>query len=247
MTLPASLTLPDGTRYLPKVAPVFPQLWRHRTDVELGDLRDCVDRLGGCPQVFILKDESFRLTQQWQYYVRAINYKMDPKRVAMIFDWLRAFSNGNAGFNKPGNPLKNYFTNEDLDAPEFPKLDKIRTCARSVMTGLESADDLLVTTLDGNDMPALKPGRVYPTSIDRVSIDDYVYTPRTHPWLFFVANNIQRDGDTVPFSDDGGIYPWSAPRPVTYLPHVCRSSVWYPKSNLIKLRAGDGLPSPYWP
>jgi hypothetical protein len=246
MTLPASLVMDDGTRYAKvTAAPGLPQLWMHKTDNELGGVRWMKDDVNGVPQVFILDDESMKLTQQWQYFIRAINYNMTPQKVAAIFGHFRAFANG-TGFGDPNDPRKNYFTGENLDADEFPQLDKIRTCGRSVLTGTESEDSILVKTLDGNVPPALKPGKVYPTDISRVSIEDYVYTPRTHPWLFFVANNIQRDGETVPFSDDGGHYDWMGDnRPYTFLPHVSRWSVWYPKDKLIKLRAVDGVPSPY--
>lgn len=229
----------------PQTAPVLPQLWRHRTDLELdGKPRDCAFRLGGCPQVFTLYDHSMVITRQWQYYIRAINYGMDVRRVAMIFEYQRAFANG-TGFGDASDPRRNYFTNEDLDGEEL-QVDKIRTCARSVLTGLESRDDLLVTMIDGNMPPKLKPGRIPPTDISRVDPDAYVEMPRTHPWLFYVANNIQADGDTVPFSDDGGVYEWTGDnRPRTFMPHVSKYTVWYSKSKLVKLRVGEGVSSPY--
>lgn len=226
-------------------APVLPQLFRHKTDSELDGIRDCAFELGGCPQVFVLLDVSMIITRQWQYYIRAINYGMDIKRVSAIFGWFRAFAN-KTGFGQPGTPRKNYFLNEDLDGEDL-KFDKIRTCGRSVLTGTEHADSLLVNMLDGNKPPVLKPGKMYPNDISDVNVEDYVYTPRTHPWFFFVANNIQRDGETVPLSDDGGHYDWMGDnRPYTFLPHVSRFTVWYPKSKLVKLKASDGVPSPYW-
>ena len=226
-------------------APARPPLWMHQEDQQVfGSLRDCALG-GGCPAVFTLLEPNLKvpLTRDWQYYIRAINPGMSPARVAAIFGYFRAFCNG-TGLGDPDDPRANFLQNEDLLAP-FPQFDKDRTCSRSVMTGTVDGSFLLAQTFDGNIRPPLKPGRTYPAKLADVDLDDYLYAPRTHPWLFFSANIVGERGQVVPFPN-GAVYAWTgdgAPR--TFLPHVSRHQVRYPLSRLRKLTEAEPVPSPY--
>lgn len=228
-------------------SPALPQLWMHKDDLQLGGVREAAINLNGAPQVFTLLEQSVSVTRQWQYFIRAINCNMQIERVSAIFGWFRAFCN-KKGLGNPDDPRADYLLSESTTSPN-PQFDKVRTCARSVLAGVESQDDLMVHTLDGRQPPKLKAGRAYPQRVENINLDDYFYSPRTHPWLFFTANNVQPDGDTVPFSDDGGVYgDWMGDnRPYTFLPHVSGSTVWYPKSKLVKLPMGSAPPNPYHP
>jgi hypothetical protein len=121
--------------------------------------------------------------------------------------------------------------------------------ARSAMAAIDSNNVLIVTTLDGNQPPPLKPGKSYPQKLSEINPDDYLYTPRTHRWLFFAAN-------TVVSSPGGGSKVWPFPRGATYpwigdgwkytfFPHASREVVRYPLSRLRKLGTAEPIPSPY--
>jgi hypothetical protein len=75
---------------------------------------------------------------------------------------------------------------EDLNDPP-PRLDKLRTFARNIHTGVEVGTSLQVKTFDGNNPPPLKPGRAYPQTLDEVNLDDYLITPQTNIEMFLVS------------------------------------------------------------
>lgn len=236
------------------------QLWMHKEDTASGifvgesgtpRLRDCAYE-GGCPAVFVLMEpnEKVELTQQWQYYLIAINYLMTLQHVADILDYALAFANG-TGLTKPDTPRRNYILGVDLDARENPKFDKDRTCSRSVMSGVEVGDYLKITTFNGNNPPPLKAGKTYPRSVAEINPDDYLYHPKnvTQRHLFFAANVVASkpggQSSVAPFPR-GAIYPWTGDNlPYTWLPHVSRNTIYYPKSKLVKLPLGSPIPSPY--
>jgi len=222
-----------------------PPLWVHKDDYTIGGIRSCASELNGCPQVYTLKESPVEMTKEWQMFLVAINYGMELRHISAILHTKRAFANG-AGVNDVAHPRKNWIRREDLDSPELPRLDKVRTCAFSVLTGVTRGDFLVVHTLNGDNPPHLKPGRRHPARAEEADLDDYVYTPFTHPWLFYVANNVRPNGSTVPFSDDGGVYDWIGDgRPVTFLPNVARGEVLYPLERLVRLVDNAPIPSPY--
>ena len=212
-------------------------LWRYKDDIELwGAVRDAVDpnnpdSFAGAPAVFILHTTSVKLTESWQTYLVNTNPSMQAQHVSALLGNAKAFSNG-TGF--PGR--KNFIVNVDLDKNEFPRFDKSRTCARSIFTGRKDGDFLIPEMLDGTQSPPLAE----------------VINPRTHPWLFFTANNISPGGSIFPFAN-GGLYDWSPDpiKPFSYLPHVVefesgRNPVRIPLSNLVQLSPGSRVPSPYF-
>lgn len=230
--------------------PKRPPLWFHREDQEVfGRLRECAQNGNSCPAVFVLKTpaEKVQLTKEWQFYLAAINYGMRPEDVAVELDYRLAFTNG-TGLTKPGVPRRDYLRGRDLTADELPKFDKDRTCSRSVMTGTVSGDSLIVTTLDGKAPPPLKPGRRYPQTISEIRMDDYLYNPRDHRWLFFAANTVgsASGGSKVYPFPRGASYPWTGDGwRYTWFPHVSCEEIRYPLSRLRRLGESEAVPSPY--
>lgn len=228
-------------------APALPSvpLWQHKDDPELGAAAPERVRIP-TPQVYTLHEKAMAVTEQWQYFIRAINHNMNLKKVSAIFGSRRAFCNLK-GFNDPQHPPRaDYLLRENLDGKD-PEFDKIRTCGLSVMTGKERDGQLFVAMLDGSKSPPLKEGRSYPERVQDINVDDYLFTPQTHRHFFFAANIINRRGETVPFPN-GAFYDWTGDgRPYTWLPHVSRFEVRYPLANLMQLPAGAAIPSPYKP
>ncbi len=213
-------------------------LWQHQDDRgALKKIRKCAP----CPAVFTMHEHRVKITKQWQFFIRAINPGMSLQHVAALFGPTKAFTN-----RARNDSRASYLTGTKLSRPD-PEFDKVRTCALSVLTGVESGEDLIVTMLDGSQEPPLKEGRSYPERVEEIHLDDYLFTPQTHRHLFFVANIIRRDGRTLPFPH-GAVYDWTHDgKPYTWLPHVKRGhvEVRYPLSKLIQLPSGAEVPSPY--
>jgi hypothetical protein len=123
MTLPITVSV--------ETARPRPPLWMIKEDRELfGSIRPCAP----CPAVIVLSDDPHALfTEQWQYYLAAINAAMELEDVYLLLDWRLAFANG-SGFRKPESPKADYFHRRDLDQKP-PSLDKVRSCVRNVLTG----------------------------------------------------------------------------------------------------------------
>jgi hypothetical protein len=241
------MTMPTG------VTPVLPsvQLWQHKDDQELGDAAPHRPHPRGDPAVFPLeKSEAARvdLTKQWQFFIRAINYNMPPGKVSAIFGDLRAFCN-HTGLGDAGGPRADFLNGENLSSPP-PQLDKVRTCALSVMTGVVEGNELIVEMMNGSQLPPLKPGRVHPERVEDIDIDAYEFTPRTHRHLFFAANITSRGGRKISPFPNGEIYDWTHDRRrYTWVPHVkpANITVRYPLSKLTRLPPGAAIPTPYKP
>ena len=224
------------------------QFWQHKHDIELGGVRDVIDGndpndLKGAPEVFWLVQNAMEITKQWQFYIRAINYKMSIQHVSALFGYQKAFTNGH-GFGDPTDPRANFLLGEDLNS-RLPKFPKVFTCGGSVLSGLESGGLFVPRMMNGNKSPLLKAGRTYPNTVDEINPNDYFYMPATHPWLFFAANNVKGSGSVFPF-DNGAFYPWLENRPFTFMPHVSRFPINYPSSKLKKMSPGLNVPSPYY-
>jgi hypothetical protein len=125
-----------GRIYVPKPdAPPPVQLYMHKEDrAVLGGVRSCAP----CPAVFVLKDDPHvRMDRQWQYYLRAANYSMTLENVFLLLDDHLAFAN-NTGFVNLDNPGRiDYFFGR-TNYSQYPTLDKVRTCSRSVLAGTEA-------------------------------------------------------------------------------------------------------------
>jgi N-acetylmuramoyl-L-alanine amidase len=223
-------------------------LWRHKNDHELGV--DAPERTFGelkaVPEVYTLEDRGMTLTKQWQFFIYAINYNMDIRKISAIFGTRRAFTNKKGFPSKPNDPPRaDWILGENLGAPN-PEFDKTRTCARSVMTGTVVGNKLRVKMLDGNQPPPLKAGRAYPQAIKDVDPNDYLYLPWTHRYYFFAANTVDVRGETSPFPKGGNYKELIGDdKMYTWLPHVSKFPILYPLSKLEKVPAGEPIPSPY--
>ena len=239
------IVVTTGTRSLQSTAAEIkvsarPPLWRHQDDVELeGAPRSCA----ACPQVFVFQESRVKVGKDWQFFIRAINHHMTIQHISALYGYEKAFAN-RTGFGNPNDPRADYLKGEHLRYPD-PEFDKVRTCGRSVVTGRVSGTQLIVKVFDGRLPPPLKPGRSYPQSVDDIRLDDYLFNPREHRWLFFAANIINRKGETVPF-DNGAMYAWTGDgRPYTWLPHISRFEVRYSLSNLVQVHDSAPIPSSY--
>lgn len=141
-------TYTDGTwsiEEFPVLPPVQWYMQKEDRDV-FGSIRTCAP----CPAIFVMKDDQHaKMTQQWQYYLRAINYNMTLENVYLLLDWKLAFAN-RTGFRNPDSPKADFFHNRDLSFPD-PSLDKVRTTSRSVMTGSEQFS-LVQSVLDASHL-----------------------------------------------------------------------------------------------
>lgn len=174
------------------------------------------------PAIVNLLAQSMKITREWQFAIRAWNYNMPVEKVSAIFGFEKAFTNG-TGFGDPDDKRRNYLLSESLTSTEDPQFDKARTCIRATHTGLTGGDYLYLDYMDGTAPPELKPGKRQPRTVDEINIEDYLYTPQSHPWMFFACNNARAGGAVAPF-DHGALYPWfmSGQRMVTWMPLVSR-------------------------
>ena len=241
-------TYSDGTYEIERFDVDVPiQLYMHKEDRDVfGSLRSCAP----CPAVMVLKDDPHTLlSRQWQYYIRAINYNMTLENVYLLEDDHLAFNN-NTGYPTLDNPgdRADWFFNRNLGGKDV-QMDKVRTTSRSVLTGVEDGNELIVMMFDSRELPPLKPGRMYPMDIIQVNPDDYAIMPETHPHMFLVANIVNRREEVVQFPR-GATYPWfeDGRTPVSFLPHIHNykyGPIRYPLSKLEKIPLGDPKPSPY--
>jgi hypothetical protein len=198
-------------------------LYRILTDMEIGRF----DR-PALPMVFAFSDGRVPLTREWQYFIRAINYGMSARHCSAIFHTGRAFAN-KMGFENPERPCRDYFKNENLDAPDLPILDKVRTCGDATIEMISG----VVSMMDGTKAPPLKSGQMHPQTIQEAAgaFDRYLYTPKSHPWLFFAATTTKADFTLGNFPN-GALYSWyrNGSTPATFLPHVAPAKIIYPPS-----------------
>jgi len=231
--------IPKSTRSILGVGPGLP-LWQHKDDHELGMERPHP----GDPAVFWLQERRVRITKQWQFFIRAINYKMSLQHVAALFGYKKGFTNRNKD-----DLRADYLQGLNLDRPD-PEFDKVRTCALSVMTGIIDGEDLLVEMMDGSQDPPLKPGCVYPQRVEDINIDIYAFTPKTDRHLFFAANRSVRGGRETKHFPNGAHYDYTLDNcPYSWLPHVAPSKarVRYALSKLNRLPPKSEIPTPYKP
>lgn len=258
MTLSKRITtFSDGSYQVENFTPSTPfvQFYQHKEDEAVfGSVRPC-GTTGGCPAVFVLREPTFKvsLDKHWQYYLIAINHRMTLENISAILDWRLAFANG-TGLTKPDVPRRDYILGKNLlamenGAPAYPKFDKDRTCSRSVLAGTEIGDNLLLRMFNGSDPPPMKTGKTHPQTIAAINIDDYLYNPKDHRWMFFAANVVASKpggaSSVAPFPR-GAMYDWTGDNNnYTWLPHVSRHLIQYPLSKLIKLPTNSPTPSPY--
>lgn len=228
-------TLPSGQAYFFHNEDI-------NTDIFDWEVRSCASQ--GCPAVMLLHDAPNTIfDRQWQYYLVAINPGMGLNKIASLLGDTKALTNTK-------DRTRNYILNENLDAPDCPRLDKLRTFSRNThLARLEPDGGWTLVTMDGNHPPALKPGKTYPERLEDIRAEDYLYTPQSHPHLFLVCNNIQTKigNQTSVFPFDGGVVQsWTGNTdPYTFFPLVSRFKVYLNLLNWTQLDVGEVPPNPY--
>lgn len=246
----------DGSIEVLTPRPVTPpvQYYMHKEDRESGLWGGSIRPCAPCPAIFVMKDDPHAaMSQQWQYYLRAINYNMTLANVYLLLDDHLAFAN-DKGFPSLENPgdKQDWFFNRNLDPRLYkpPHMDKVRTTSRSVLTGAEvlvgGVWHLKVKVFDSRSLPPLKPGYNYPRDISEVNPDAYAIMPRTHPEMFAVANIVNREGEVVQFPR-GATYPWidNGRTPYSFVPHIANlgyGEILYPLGLLEKIPLGSPPP-----
>lgn len=215
--------------------PARPPLWRVLVSAFRGERRFV-------PAIVNLLARPMDLTRDWMFYIRAINHAMSLQHVIALFDYQKAFCNG-TGLGDDGDRRKNWLQDDGRIAEDI-QFDKVRTCILNTHTGVEVGTVLRLETLDGNQPPPMKAGRKHPLRVEDIRVDDYLYTPQSHRWLFFAANNINTKDVVTPFAH-GGFYPWFGERPATWLPLVSRFPVSIALEYVRRLADGAAIPSPY--
>lgn len=227
-------------------------LYQYGDDFQcLGSARSCAS--GGCPAVMVLPDERTAapdtiFTEQWQYYVYAINMGMNESAIIALMGDAKALFN-NTGFGNPDKPVNNYISGKTGYAKD-PRLDKLRTFALNTHALKRSGDKLLLLTMDGTKNPPLKPGRSYPRSKAEINPDDYLYLPETHRYLFLDCTNVRWKPSTSgqflaygPFAN-GLVRPWIGDGKIHSFMPLVSTRLNYCPTNEWNLVTGE-FPSPF--
>ena len=196
----------------PKPSPV--PLWQFK---QSPNPLSAAQTLGSAPDVVVLATGLGRVTvtREWQLHIRDINYGMLSNNVWMLFGTQKAFCNADS------DPRQNWIEGKDLGATALPQFDKDRTCGLACHTGIVEGDYLRVTTFNGNYSPP-------PLS---------EINPRTHPWLYFHATIVYRDGKVAPFPQAAPAPEWGYTRNVVLMPLVATHPILYPLSLVTKVNS----------
>jgi hypothetical protein len=215
--------------------------YRHKDDKELwgtawNNERSCAP----CPAVHPLlpnSDHKVEMTEQWQYYIRAINWNMATWYVSALFGAKKAFT------NRPENDVRaDWLMRKDLTRPN-PDQDRVRSCSRSPVSVSHIVDGVaILDMMDGTKPPRLKSGFNYPSNVFNINPDAYFYHPRTHHKMFLVATITSGTGRTRPFPN-GAVYNWKQDgQPYVFWPYVSNRPIVYSIDNLVEV---TGITNPY--
>ena len=219
---------PDDSTDPPQPPPVTGDLWQLFPSSGDGEPnpRAVAQDLGSAPDIVVLQGvgERTQLTKAWQSYLVALNPNMRLNNIAGLLGSNKAFTN-NTGFPTEARPQRraNWITVEDTEY-ENPSFDKVRSCALNCHQGVEADGRVTFVTLNGNEPPP---------SIMAVN-------PQAHPWLFFHATLVYRDGVIGAFPK--GAPAWEYDRNVVLLPLVSNYTVSLPVS---RVRRVDSYRLPY--
>lgn len=177
----------------------------------------------GMPEVFNFTGSHVTKMVQW---VQELAFDLNPGMPTdhggfrYLYDVRRAFSNG-TGFdtvhqrNEEDYAARKDFINKwDLDAREYPRFDKSRTCGGATIAGKVDGDSVIVETLKVGSPPGN----------DRIEILGYVLK---HPWLFFHAVTVA--GSSTNTQEIVGKFPQNRGNSVL-VPLVTTTVVRYPLS-----------------
>ena len=217
----------DGT-YSVEIPTLTPDLATHRVLSDAEAWNGAYLRLFyPAPAVWYLRDEQLPITEQWQYYLAAINYGMQLQYVSALMDDTKAFCNG---LGLGGSiPRRDYIMRENMTAAELPKFSKSYVCTGAQVRLVNG----VVDAMDITQPPKVKTGRSLPTHISQVTPDIYEYLPQTHPHLFYAAVITSDKGNLTPFPN-GAVYSWYGSQAVTFMPIVTAGGLSYPPGSFAR-------------
>jgi len=120
---------------------------------------------------------------------------------------------------------------------------------RQSIASLTTNNALIVKTMDGSNLPPLKPGATYPNSVAQINPDDYLIMPQTDHEVFLDCNNVRTKPGGVysiaPFAN-GLVRPWLDDEPHSFFPLASKfSEIMSPLLNWIKISLGSPFPSAF--
>lgn len=152
-------------------SPIRPRIYRVKHWIEQTDN----DRPYGRPEVEPTFPAHFSpFGQAWQLRVMQRNPKISPKRITNIYNWTTWMTNEN-GFGDESDPRKNYFTGEDMDSPNLPKVENLLG-GGTIFTGYDDGLNVVVLPLDY---------RMVPPSVEWF---------KKNPWYEVPALNVDANG-----------------------------------------------------
>jgi hypothetical protein len=226
------------------------QFWVVLHDAEMGPLWRT-----GVPEVFVASEIKTDFTASYQRLSYDLNTtqnplvtaNMDKNKWRVFYDFMRWGMNG-TGFNKSGDPRRDYVNMRDLDKP-LPKFDKARVFGGWLVTGreiysvvqtLRDAAALMVTMVRRPKSLIGKVGMsvsslVANNRLELESLSVYDGAPTLawllqRPWLYGDAVNVTANGISR--------FPQGANGSRVFTPFVTSQKVSYPLSQLRKLPAG---------
>jgi hypothetical protein len=206
----------------------------------------------GCPAVFmIIDDADTKFTDQWQFYLIAINEGMRLNNISALMGPTKALMNKTG----VGNGKRNVVMDEDLNG-EFPKLDKLRTFALNSHAGYDDGTYVYLTTMNGENPPEMKidpaTGKPFPQPRTKSEIvrSHYKYLPETHRHLFLDCSNVRvKPGGVISYGpfDNGLRLPWTGDNEMhQFFPFTSRKAeVKSPLRYWRKIPKGSPFPSPF--
>lgn len=234
----------------PAIIPDGYSLYQLKDDYAVfGSPRVC--SVGGCPaQVPMLDfdkaDVNFDLDMQM--YLCAINEGMTYAAIMSLMGDTKVFMNG-TGIG--GSEDRNNYITGNIGHPKNPFTDKFRSMNLNTHLGYEQDGRLFPLALDGVIAPPMKTGKARPQRPEDAHMDDYLITPKTHPWFFIRCTNVKWKPDTRtldygPF--EGGVYKsWMTDDTLqhTFFPFVTtlHKGISTPSNWWRKLAPGEPIPS----
>lgn len=173
----------------PKPQADTPELWFVLHDNPVRQI--VLDRNVPLPEINpMFPNGFFPLNEQWQWLWKDINPALSPRDWRALLQYERFMTNDN-GFDKPGDPRRDYVNKRDLFAvddrgkPALPKMELL-LCGGATVTGRVEGAYLYVDTLDGWAAP--------PPA-------EWVLA---RPWLWFRAVSINPQGEINNLPQGGG-------------------------------------------
>lgn len=177
------------------------------------------------PAIWFFNETPVVITEQWQYAIVGANPGMSLQHISALLNNGRMVSNTDAGFGGR-TPKLNYILRENLnnESAELPRYNKAWTMTNAKVRMVSG----VVKTFNPLQPPPLRAGARYPSRVEEVDPDAYLYTPQNAPELFFNCISVDRDGTLDPFPN-GAIYSWTGDGIArSFLPFLSRGPATYP-------------------